>query len=363
MNKISKLLILTVFLNITFISCQNKMKQKKYNWSAAVCTPKNYPAEIFSGHLIVGKTPESGYVYMPFDDIINSYYLGDNDGSSSGEATEISPKILDITWMSYTENKSYSGIFKLDYDRIESLMINGSERPVWDEELKKIRIVKDYHFVVNAGLFPGGMVVLYVFSPSNMTIVGRYQAHVDDNVDWQMAHPSVKGKEGITEYVNYMNEDLPQEIKDQIKEGTIPFGYWETLFKKYPITPQVKAEDKVETIEINYINGEFESIFLSLNGNVIPIKERAVPRKINIVWHDINDRRMESDIFFDEKKSKAIFENIKIGESIKIIIDIDRNTKPRETKGISIKLKTASAEIDMEETIVSQESFTKPNPY
>ncbi|WP_278008474.1 hypothetical protein [Flavobacterium gyeonganense] len=95
----------------------------------------------------------------------------------------------------------------------------------------------------------------------------------------------------------------------------------------------------------------------------MPIKERAVPRKINIVWHDINDRRMESDIFFDEKKSKAIFETIKAEEKIKFIIEIDRNTKPRETKGISIKLKTATAEIDMKDAIVSQESFTKPTPY
>lgn len=363
MKKIIICIAFICLFNSTLISCQNTMKHKKYFWDSSVCTPKGYPAEIFSGHLILGNTPESGYVYMPFDRIINSENLGDNDGSSSGEATGISPKILDITWLSYTENKSYSGVFKLDSEKIESLMINGSETPYWDNETKKIGVFKDFDFVVNAGLFPGGMVILYVWSPTNTTIVGKYQANEDKNVDWQMAHPSMKGKEGITEYVNYMNEDLPQEIKDQIKQGTIPFGYWETLFKKYPITPQVKAEDKVETIEINYINGEFESIFLSLNGNVIPIKERAVPRKINIVWHDINDRRMESDIFFDEKKSKAIFENIKIGESIKLIIDVDRNTKPRETKGISIKLKTASAEIDMEEAIISQESFTKSRPY
>lgn len=363
MGKRIKLLILAALLNITLISCQNKMKQKEYNWSSALCTPNGYPAEIFSGHLIVGNTLGSGYAYMPFDDMINSYNLGDNDGSSSGEATGVSPKMLDITWMSYTENKSYSGIFKLDHEKIEALMKNGSERPIWDEETKKVEIFKDYHFVVNAGLFPGGMVVLYVFSPSNMTIVGQYQAHIDDNVDWEMAHPSMKNKEGITEYVNYMNEDLPQEIKDQIKQGTIPFGYWKTLFKKYHITPTVKAEDKVETIKINYINGEFESIFLSLNGNIMPIKERAVPRKINIVWHDINDRRMESDIFFDEKKSKAIFESIKTVEGINFVIEIDRNTKPRETKGISIKLKTKTAEIDMNEAIISQESFTKSNPY
>jgi hypothetical protein len=32
-------------------------------------------------------------------------------------------------------------------------------------------------------------------------------------------------------------------------------------------------------------------------------------------------------------------------------------------KGIRIKLKAASSEIDMKEAIVSQESYTKPTPY
>ncbi len=362
-KKIIFLVLLLTLSNVALISCQKNMEQKKYFWDASVCTPKNYPALIFSGHLILGNTLQSSYVYMPFDDIINSHHLGDNDGSSSGQATGIPPKILDITWMSFVENKSYSGIFKLDYEKIESLMKNGSERPVWDQETKKIEIVKDYNFAVNVGLFPGGMAVLYVFSPSNMTIVGRYQAHEDKNVNWKVAFPQMKDNNEMDEFVADIVSRFPQEIKDQMKQGTIPFDYWETLFKKYPITPMVKTEDKVETIKINYINGEFESVFLSLNDNLIPIKERAVPRKINIVWHDMNDRRMESDIFFDEKKSKAIFENIKTSESIKFVIDINRNTKPRETKGVSIKLKTASAEIDMIECIVSQESFTKPNPY
>ncbi|PAM91557.1 hypothetical protein B4N84_27510 [Flavobacterium sp. IR1] len=352
-----------IVFTILLTSCQNNKKQKKYSWTASVCTPRNYPAEIFSGHLIVGKTLESGYVYMPFDRIINSRHLGNNDGSSSGEATGITPKFLDITWLSYTENKSYSGIFELDSQKIESLMINGSDRPYWDPETKKIGIANDRHFVINAGLFPGGMVILYVFSQSKMSIVGRYQAHEDHNVDWKMAHPSMKDKAGITEYVNYMNEDLPEEILDQIANNTIPFGYWETLFREYHIMPLIKAEDKVETILIDYINGEFESIFLSLNGNSMPIKKRAIPRKINIVWHDVNDVRMETDIFFDEKKSKAIFERIGTAEPIGFVIDIDRNTKPRETQGLSVKLKISSGVIDMHEAIESQESFTKPKPY
>lgn len=363
MKKIIQNIVLIFLSNSALISCQNKMKQKEYNWSASVCTPRNYPALLFSGHLIVGNNPKSGYVYMPFDDIINSYHLGDNDGSSSGNAEAISPKTLDITWMSFTENKSYSGIFTLDSEKIEALMINGSNRPYWDVKTKSVQIFNDKHFVVNAGLFPGGMVVIYVFSQSNITIVGRYQAYEDNNVNWKVAFPQMEKNSEMDEYVADIASRFPQEIKDQIKNGTIPFGYWETLFREYNLTPKAKAEDKVETIRINYINGEFESIFLSLNGNVMPIKKRAIPRKINIVWHDVNDRRMETDIFFDEKKSMALFEKIKANEGINFIIEIDRNTKPRETKGITIKLKSVSTEIDMQEAIVSQESFTKPNPY
>ena len=73
--------------------------------------------------------------------------------------------------------------------------------------------------------------------------------------------------------------------------------------------------------------------------------------------------RLETYIFFNEKKSKAIFERIGTAEPIGFVIDIDRNTKPRETKGLSIKLKIKSGEIDMQEAIESQESFTKPKPY
>jgi hypothetical protein len=338
------------------------MKQKEYNWSSAVCTPKNYPAEIFSGHLLLGDDPKSAYVYMPFNSVINSYDLGDNDGSSSDDAM-IAPKILDITWISYVENKNYSGVFKLDSNKIEALMINGSKRPYWDVDAKKVGIVKDYHFVINAGLFPGGMVVLYVFSQSNMTIVGRYQAHEDKNVNWMLAREQMKNNSEMDEDVADVVSRLPQEIKAQIKNGTIPFGYWEKLFKKYHLNPVVKAEDKVETIKLNYINGEFESIFLSLNDNAMPIQQRAVPRKLNVVWHDINDRRMESDVFFDEKKAMALFEKTKPNEGIQFIIEIDRNTKPRETTGITIKLITATSEIDMKDAIVSQETFTKTLPY
>ncbi|WP_229335677.1 DUF2931 family protein [Flavobacterium sp. ALJ2] len=340
------------------------MEQKEYSWTTAVSTPKNYPAEIFSGHLLTSLKPNSYYAYLPFNEIINPEQgLGSNNNSTTVGATGMVPKALDITWMSYVENKSYSGIFILDADKIQALMINGDREPFYDTKSKKTIVNKYYDYEINVGLIPGGIVLVWVGGSENTTLVGRYQAHEDKNVDWKVAHKSMTDKKGIDEYVNYMNEDLPQEIKDQITQGTIPFGCWDTLLKQYNLTPVVKPEDKVETLYFNYINGEFESIFLSLDDNVMLKKRRAVPRKMNIVWHDINDRRMESDVYFDEKKIKALFEQTKPNEPIQFVIEIDRNTKPRETTGILIKLKTNDREIDLHKAIVSQETFTKSIPY
>ncbi|MCV9928762.1 DUF2931 family protein [Flavobacterium sp. LS1R49] len=362
-NKIRVLLLLTL-LNLTLASCQKNMEQKEYSWTTAACTPKNYPAEIFSGHLLTNLKPNSYYAYLPFNTVINPKEgLGSNNNSTTDGATGIVPKKLDITWISYTENKSYSGVFNLDANKIEALMINGDREPFYDNKLKKIVINKYYGYGINVGLLPGGVVLVWVGGSENTTLVGRYQAHEDKNVDWKVAHSSMEEKKGADEYVADIVSRLPQEIKNQIVHGRIPFGYWDTLLKQYNLTPVVKPEDKVESIYFNYINGEFESIFLSLDDNVMSIKKRAAPRKMNIVWHDINDRRMESDVYFDEKKIKALFEQTKPNEGIGFVINIDRNTKPRETTGMAIKLKTKDREIDLQEAIVSQETFTKPVPY
>ena len=61
-----KIILLICALNLTLTCCQNKMEnEKKYSWNSAVSTPKNYPIEVFSGHLIVGESLKGGYSYLP----------------------------------------------------------------------------------------------------------------------------------------------------------------------------------------------------------------------------------------------------------------------------------------------------------
>jgi Protein of unknown function (DUF2931) len=340
------------------------MKEEPYQWDTAASAPTNYPAQIYSGHLITGDTPTSGYAYLPFDcEIGIGAGLGANDGSSSDRATGKPPKSLDITWLSFTEKKSYSGIFKLDHKKIEDLIINSPKIPFWNKKTKKVDFYKGQVYSISTGLIPGGIVVVYVWTETDTTIAGRFQAQEDKNVQWKTAYEYMKDNSEINKLIEIVNKDLPQQVRDQIASGTIPLGYWDDWFKTYLYTPVVSVEDKVETLLFNYLNGERETIFLSLHDNIMPVRARAVPKDINIVWHDINSRRMETDIFFDEKKVRALFAQTKPNEKIQFVFTIDRNTSPRATQGINIKLKTVDKEIDLSDAITSQESFTKSDPY
>lgn len=364
MKKTTRIFAQFSLLLLILTSCNQKMKEEKYYWDTAASAPTNYPAQIYSGHLITGDTPTSGYAYLPFDEDINpSQGLGANDAASSDRATGKPPKSLDITWLSFTEKKSYSGIFKLDHEKIEDLMLNCQERPSLDKKTKKVIFFKDNDFVISTGLIPGGIVVVYVFTQTDVTIVGRFQAHEDKNVQWTTAYDYMKDNSEINKLIEIVNKDLPQEVKDQIANGTIPLGYWDDWFKTYDYLPTVPPEAKVETLLFNYLNGERETIFLSLKNNIMPARYRAVPKDLNVVWYDVNDRRMETDVFFNEKKVRALFAQTKPNEKIQFVFTIDRTTAPRATEGISIKLKTANKEIDLKDAITSQESYVKKMPF
>lgn len=47
----SKLLLILIFGAISLISCQNKKMEEKFNWSAIVSAPQEFPVELYSGAL------------------------------------------------------------------------------------------------------------------------------------------------------------------------------------------------------------------------------------------------------------------------------------------------------------------------
>lgn len=49
-NKI-KISTLFIFFFLTIISCQNKKMEEKFNWSAIVSAPQEFPVELYSGAL------------------------------------------------------------------------------------------------------------------------------------------------------------------------------------------------------------------------------------------------------------------------------------------------------------------------
>ena len=373
-----KIILLICALNLTLTCCQNKMEnEKKYSWNSAVSTPKNYPIEVFSGHLIVGETLKGGYSYLPFDQIIGNQEemeLASRNFSTSDSMEGFPPQHLDITWISYTENKTYSGIFELDYKKIEALMEKGDERsPFFIKETKKFEPWTDYLYNINVGLLPGGVVLIWVQGITNTTFVGRYQAHEElGDINWKEAYPQMQDdiKKGMTEMGKRIIKDLPQEIQNQVAQNKIPFGSWDSWFNTFQLDPVVQKEDGVETIFLGYVNGEEETILIESTAtietaasNPIPKKERAAPKRLTLEWHNADDIRMETQLELNDTKIIELFSHIKKIDKVQLVIDVETRTLPNEKKGLSLQLKVNDLVTDLNSFITSQTTYQCHSQY
>ena len=355
-----KILFLVYIAGITQISCQNKMNENnKFEWSGAVSAPKSYPAEVYSGHLITGKTKDA-YAYLPYNRIVESGLA--SPIHSTTESIGVAPNALDITWISYVENKNYKGNFKLDTDKINALMAKGNDRPAYDEETKKVKKVTDYAFDINVALIPGGVVFLYVSGTTTRTLVGRFQADLETKeVNWKDSYPQMKSNKEMDEVVAEAVARLPKEVQDQVANNSIPFGYWDSLLKTHPITFAVTPEQKVESLQVNYSNGELETIFLEYS-KISEEKNRAIPSEVKLEWRDTGNRRMETLVTIDSEKLRKFL--TEFGDAkIKFDFTIDTTTKPKDTKGLRFKMEADGKQLPLDEYIISQKSFLKSQQY
>jgi hypothetical protein len=100
-----------------------------FEWSpAAGCAPL-YPMEIYRCEFVYADGSSDG----PATSAIGTRNWGDASGRSVvGDDFKPVPVKLNITWLSYTENKFYTGSFKLPYDTMLDLFKKGFEAFRWD---------------------------------------------------------------------------------------------------------------------------------------------------------------------------------------------------------------------------------------
>ena len=347
--------IALISILLLFNSCMEK--KPTYSWSPAVTALKEYPMEVFSGHLIIGKDIKGGYTYLPFNSDIKTAL--DTEESTS-DNLHYPPRFLDISWYSFTEKKTYSGIFELDYKRIEQILQKESIcRGAYDEKEKKLFFNYDHSAYIKVGLLPGGVVRIWVTTLRDEYEMGRYQGKEDHTIDWKTVYPDFSMEEVADSY----NEELPKKIKEQIAQNRIPLGSWERLFNRYNIALKTLKSDSIDFIEIKFANAEKETVLYN-NGEVDSEKQRGIPMKIFLEWRNEEGKRMANELTFDQEKMVNLFETINANEKNDFIIKVDKTVKINEEgKGLILSLENTTRKIDLSPYIKKQETYKSPNQY
>jgi len=340
MKKIISILIISLF-GLSISSCQNKVQKKKtktmkkFEWLPTECAPEIYPIEIYKGILSsedgsIVRIPSGGRTVKNGWGKIGSTYL-------VGEDFKSVPNQLDISWLSYTENKFYKGRFELPSEKMNSLFEKGYINRLGKQETYSEIIV---------GMAPGGIVSVWMLGSGFSVEIEHYQAK-EVNISMEDFNPD--GIQDQDLYIKGNLDELSEERKEQLKKVGIKYDIWKKYRKRYSWKPRYifSNESKSNDILIDFYNGEH--LFVLTNNEIFDdYYEFAIPKYIRFYWEDKNKNKFGSKIYFNEAEIFTIFNTIfneNETEHAELIIKIDKYNS-----NFNIYLKSQQNSIEIKKT-------------
>ncbi len=301
---------------------------RKYEWSAGLCGSNNYPMRVYQGDFY----DDNDWAPMTSGGILEDAW-GTN-GMNMGYANII-PNRFKITYLSFAENKFYTGDFKLPADTIKALFEEGFRNPV-----TKAKATYE-HIIV--GLAPGGCIVVWMMGEGYQVEIGRYQA-VETEVDWKLFNPN--GEQNREVYVKDILSRRPHTLKI-MEENRIDYEIWDTYRIRYNWKPRIILPERyvLDYCFLYMYNAERERLFDSL---LIEnkFKKRAVPERISFQWYDKNGTRFGSENRFNEEEIIQAYKELygdDPDQECELVIRVDEN----DYNNLSIFLRGKTEEIEI----------------
>lgn len=299
-NNVLRLFIICLLLILIFNSCLQKKMKEKFDWSATISAPMEYPVQVLNGYI----SSEDFQQGLDFG-IVNKGWGNSGGTMLVGPDTKHIPDSLMILWLSLAEKKIYKGEFKLPEKKILSLF----EKGFMDAHFKSQQKATYDTFVI--GLGPGGRVVIWLGNANgNMQVeVARFQAEEEKDINSALVP---EGDKYIFEpdYISFtMDNELV--ITPEVRERIGSHGYpnpdlYDSFLKKYNWIPEIRLPKncKLTYLEFEMCNGEREFSIadvekdFAMTNNVLQEKNRAIPYLFFINWIDQDDIRYTSRIVF-----------------------------------------------------------------
>jgi hypothetical protein len=319
------------FLNTQLSSCQPKTrKMEKFDWSHTLSAPKGYPMRIYKGTL-KGLNSDDYSASFGLWGVANEGWGKPSGMVAVGPDLKAIPDNLEVTWLSFTENKFYEGKFKLPREKIIQLFQDG----FYDYGLK----IKDNYTEIIVGLAPGGVVVIWLLGGQVETEVARFQA-AETTIDKNTANSN---NEDMLEddYVDFILNSR------KIERAPVPFGLWDLYREKYTWKPVLVLPEgcKIDQVWITLFNGEKEHLF-SQDPKFYDFKSRAIPQELNFTWYDPQGIKYYGKDFFDEAEIFKAFQQLyktNKDQASQLIFKLND-----QQKGFSIHLQGKTEEFELE---------------
>ncbi|MCD0474292.1 DUF2931 family protein [Flavobacterium sp. EDS] len=298
--------MLLLLLAITINSCM----EKKYEWSASISAPREYPIEVYTG-------AAGGYFFSQMGGFSNSGWGG--WGSVDFIKAPL-PDRLDMTWLSYVDDKFYTGEWKLPTEKIQQLFDEGFYAKRGQEaETEPYKYIK-------IGFAPKGMVVVWVAGITKQVEVARFQAH-ETIINPKLISKDEKYmfKEDYAKRALTYDGTISKDIREQIEQyGYPPPEAYEEYREKYNWKPKVILPEgsKITSMYIKMCNGEMEDPY----DRPIDQKNRAIPFSFQIFWSIGSGKQKQEFVsriaFTHDKEYWAKY--LEGGEN-EIPVDFDKN--------------------------------------
>ena len=308
-NKI-KISPLFIFFCLTILSCQNNKMEEKFQWSATVSAPQEFPVEIYSGAIIANDyTGDFSSIWGT----LNSGW-GNTGGTMGNVDKEIEiPHTLEFTWFSLVENKFYTGNWKIDQKKIIKLFQKGLTN--------RLNGSKGNYNEFKIGLAPQGRVALWIGGEGYQKEVGFFQAH-DTIIKKQEAYDNAKYMFETNYATDMLNNSDFKTFKNDVKERSLVSGYpdpkiYEQFRENYDWKPTINLPDGYK------LNG---GTMLLCNGEWTDLddeEKKAVPYYINfyVIGKDLKEYNF--DISFT--KNENYYKNYLLQGNDTLPVDFDLN--------------------------------------
>ncbi|MBF7093624.1 DUF2931 family protein, partial [Flavobacterium sp. ALJ2] len=348
---------LLLLLAITINSCM----EKKYEWSADISAPREYPVEVYTGAV-------GGYFFSQMGGFSNTGWGG---GGSVDFIKAPLPENLDMTWLSYVDDKFYKGEWKLPTEKIKQLFDEGFYAKRGEEA-----VTEPYKYI-KIGFAPKGMVVVWVAGNGRQVEVARFQAH-ETIIDPKLISKDEEymfEKDYTKDMLTY-DGTISKDVREQLEQyGYPPSEAYEEYREKYNWKPKVVLPEgsRITSMYIKMCNGEIEDPY----DRSIELKNRAIPFSFEIFWsvgsgkqeqefvsriaftHDkeywakyLEGGEDEIPVDFDKNKIRKLFkEDLDKNKAVELVIKIDPNVEIKSERVTDLYLEQDGKRYEIKEKV------------